>query len=226
MSYAFSSAPQCLADLIPQRTFLGTSLILRRDGRLLYGLRPPHAEGVRTIVDVTGIGGILEPEDGSPAAGARREAREETGCAVRLAACPETVVVRGPGQVQVLELQGEERPAAVVYRRHPTPPHQPWHPDARGQACVIVFLADLEGDPWPAAELPGLVWLTPAQVVDLACRDVPLAGVLDSEARLVERQGNILPRDSWARLTNSQEALALGLTDNALHFFQRLLWPC
>ena len=58
-----------LSDIIASHPFVGTSLILRRSGRLLYGLRPPRMEGTRKIVELTGIGGRgagILPEAGIP----------------------------------------------------------------------------------------------------------------------------------------------------------------
>ena len=202
--------------------FVGTSLILRESGRLLYGCRPPRAEGSRQIVELTGIGGGVEEEDESLAAGVLREAQEEMGCGVRLLPCRETVVVRGPNYVERVVLQGEEQPAAVVFRRFRTPPHQPWHDENAGEACLVVFLAELDGQPWPAMELPALIWLRPAHVVETARQDVPLRKLLDSGAELIEDDSDPLPEAAWVRLTDSQEAMALALGDDALTFYEVL----
>ncbi len=217
-----SGKPCRLADLVPAGMFAGTSLILCRSGRFLYGLRAPRAEGRHVVAELTGIGGRLEAEDGSVAAGALREAREEMGCDVHLLPAVETVIARGPGQVERVALAGGERPAAVVYRHYRTPPHQPWHDDNRGQGCLIVYLAELAGTPRPAMELPALVWLSPAQVVLTARRDVPLSTLLAQGAELLEDRARQLPSDLWLRLTDSQEALVLALADGALPFYEAL----
>ncbi len=214
--------PRCLADLVPGDMFVGTSLILCRQGRFLYGLRSPRPEGERLLAELTGIGGHLEAGDGSIAAGALREAQEEMGCAVRLVPAAETLLVRGPGRVEWLALAGGERPVAVVYRRYRTPPHEPWHELNQGEACLVVYLAELAGTPRPAMELPALIWLTPAQVVETARRDVPLAGLLAQGAELLADPARPLPPDVWLRLTDSQEALVLALADGALPFYEAL----
>jgi len=202
--------------------FVGTSLILRHDGRLLYGCRPPRTEGSRQIVELTGIGGGVEQDDESLTAGVLREAREEMGCGVRLLPCHETIVVRGPDHAERMALQGEERPAAVVFRHFRTPLHQPWHEDNEGEACLVIFLAELDGQPWPAMELPALIWLKPVHVVETARQDVPLRKLLDSGAELIEDDSDPLPEAAWVRLTDSQEALVLALGDDALTFYKVL----
>lgn len=203
--------------------FVGTSLILRQRSRLLYGLRPPRLEGSRTVMELTGIGGGVEDEDDTPAAGALREAQEEIGCPVRLLACPKTVVVRGPDQVERVALQGEARPAAVVFRRYRTPPHQPWHAENQGEACLVVFLANLEGQPRPAMELPALLWLRPDHLPEVARRDVRLQTLVAFGAELVTGEAELPLAAAWTRLTDSQEALVLALREGAVPFYEALL---
>ena len=212
--------PKTLSDLVPKGMFVGTSLILRQGGRFLHGARPPRAEGPRQVIELTGIGGGVEDEDESLTAGVLREAQEEIGCSVRLLPCRETVVVRGQDCVEQVALQGEERPAAVVFRRYRTPPHQPWHEDNQGEACLVVFLAELDGQPWPAMELPALIWLKPAHILEVAHQDVPLGTLLNSGAELVEGGWGPLPETAWVRLTDSQEALVLALGDDALSLYK------
>jgi len=211
-----------LDDLIPAGTFVGTSLILRQGGRFLCGVRAPQTEGTRTILELTGIGGGVEPEDECVTAGVLREVREEIACEVLVLESPETLVVRGPGLVERVTLRGRERPAAVVFRHWPTPPHQPWEAGSKVGGCLVVFLADLQGTPRPAAELPALIWLTAEQVVDTARRDVPLRELLAAGATITERAGEVLPHDAWARLTDSQEALAVALGEKAEMFYLAL----
>ena len=214
--------PKTITDLVPSGGFLGTSLILRRHGLLLYGIRPPKQDEAQPVVELTGIGGRMEDQDESLTAGVQREAREEIGSGVRLVPCSETLVVHSHGAVERVVLQGGERPAAVVFRHHRTPPHHPWHEDHQGQGCLVVFLAELDRQPWPTPELPGLIWLRPGQVPDLACQDILLQDLLASGARLIERRAGSLPRESRARLTDSQEALAQALQGGALRFFETL----
>jgi hypothetical protein len=164
----------------------------------------------------------LEAYDASVTAGVQREAHEEIGTGVRLISCSRTLVVRGMGQVETVALAGEECPCALVFRRDRTPPHQPWHESGRSGACLIVFLAELLGEPQPSAEHPMLVWLSPAQVAQTARQDVPLRHLLDAGAVLVEREAGALPDAALARMTDSQEALALALGDEAVAFYKAL----
>ena len=48
--------PQHLSDIVPEDMFVGTSLILRRGDRFLYGPRPLQEEGARQVIELTGIG--------------------------------------------------------------------------------------------------------------------------------------------------------------------------
>jgi 8-oxo-dGTP pyrophosphatase MutT (NUDIX family) len=217
-----AAGPRRLADLVPAGVFVGTSLILRRGDRFLYGVRAPHAKGARQIIELTGIGGVLEDEDDSLTAGALREAREETGCTVRVLPARDTIVVRGEHDIERVLLTGDERPAAVVFRRYRTPPHQPWHEDHEGEAWLVVFWAEIDGQPWPAMELPALMWLKSGQVVETARQDVPLSRLLDSGAELIESAPGLVPRTTWARLTDSQEALVLALADKAPLFYEAM----
>ncbi|MBC8263741.1 MAG: hypothetical protein H8E47_06425 [Anaerolineales bacterium] len=222
MAHEAAEKPQRLSDIMPDGMFVGTSLILRQGGRLVYGIRPPRTEGSRQIIELTGIGGGVEDEDESLVAGVLREAQEEIGCGVQLLPSPETIVVRSQDDVERVALQGKERPAAVVFRHYRTPPHQPWHEDNQGEACLVVYLAELDGQPWPTMELPALIWLKPVHVVETAHRDVPLSKLLSSGAELVESELGLLPEQSWARMTDSQEALALALGDDGLSFYRAL----
>lgn len=221
---------QRLPDLLPEGIFVGTSLILRGPrvslrsrGQLLYGVRPARPEASRLILELTGIGGAMEEKDQSLTAGALREVWEEIGCPVRLLPCDETLVVRGPNRVERVAVHGEERPAAVVFRHHRTPAHQPWHPNHHGEACLVVFLAELAGDPRPAMELAALMWLRPEQVVEVAARDVAMRTLTDAGAELVERAEAPPLKAAWMRLTDSQEALALALGEDALAFYRAML---
>ena len=211
-----------LPDLIPDDIFTGTSLILRHGGRFLYGLRPSRVEATRQIIELTGIGGRMEEYDNTWTACVLREAQEEMACGVRVIPSCETIVIRGEHDVQRAALTGTEHPAAVVFRRYRTPPHQPWHEHNEGEGCLVVFLSELEGTPSPAMELPALIWLRPAQVVETARRDVLLRHLLAAGAELVESAPAAMPETAWVRLTDSQEALVLALGDDALGFYQEL----
>jgi 8-oxo-dGTP pyrophosphatase MutT (NUDIX family) len=203
-----------LADLIPGGLFVGTSLILRRGDRFLYGIRPLKQSGGEQILELTGIGGGLEIEDESYTAGVRREALEETGSDVAIVDCPQTWIVRGRDQVELSALSGNERPAALVYRHHRTPPRQPWHAQNQGSAWLIVFLGDLLSRPLPTMELPWLIWLPVGQIIQTAQRDIPLRDLLANGAELISGSSQP-PPDALTRLTDSQEALVLALGERA-----------
>jgi len=218
-----------LDDLLPAEGITGASLILaggtppiQGTSSLLYGCRPVSYHSGRAIVEITGIGGRMEATDESAMDAAQREAWEEVGCEVEIIPQRETYVVRGVADVQRIALPDEPAPAALVFRRHGTPPHQPWHEVHQGDVSILVFQAHLLGEPRPTGELPALLWLSPTQVVATAERDVPLRQLLQGGATLLERDLGRTPRDSLARLTDSQEALVLALGNDALAYYQRL----
>jgi hypothetical protein len=208
-----------LRDLVPNNIFVGTSSIIRRGERFLYGIRPPKQGVDYTIFELTGIGGSLERFDESYSAGLLREAQEEIGCQIDIVPAAETIVVYALEDVRSLPLDGEERPAAVVFRQHRTPPHQPWHPQNQGPACLIVFLAELMGSPRPVMELPYLIWLPAEQILETARRDVPLHELLAAGAELVAEPQGRPPLDGMCRMTDSQEALALALGDQTTEVY-------
>jgi hypothetical protein len=74
-------------------------------------------------------------------------------------------------------------------------------------------------------ELPALIWLKPSHIVDTAHRDVPLGKLLRLGAELVESEPGLLSEQSWARMTDSQEALVLALGDDGLSFYHQLSQP-
>jgi 8-oxo-dGTP pyrophosphatase MutT (NUDIX family) len=213
---------QTLSDVIPHDLFIGTSLIIRQGNRFLYGIRSTKQAAGRKFLEITGIGGGLEAQDPSLFAGALRESVEETGCRVNYRPCPTTLIVRGPDQVERAALTGDERPAAVVFRNHRTPPHQPWDPVNQGEACLIVFLADLEGQPRPSMELPYLIWLQPEHILRTAWQDVHLGELLDTGAKLITGNSPAPPKSNWSRMTDSQEALAIALGEAAPSFYRSL----
>ena len=186
-----------LEDFIPPDAFLGTSLILRQGERFLYGIRPPKSEGQRTILELTGIGGKLEAEDASFTAGVLREAGEEIGCdsyglsadascSIRLLECKQTLLVRGAADLAWVEISGVEKPAALVFRQHRSPPHQPWQGQEQSLSCLVVFKAELVGEAHPHQELPWLAWLDSAQAARAAREDVLLDDLLQGGATIID----------------------------------------
>lgn len=145
---------------------------------------------------------------------------------MQLVPCDETLIVRGQQDVQWTTLRDQDCPVAVVFRHYHTPPHQPWHRDHKGRACLVVFLARLEGQPRPATEieLPALIWLDPVHILRTAQRDVRLEELLRTKAELIPTVSSRYnwPHDSRVRLTDSQEALVLALREDSLGFYQRL----
>ena len=204
-----------LADLIPADLFVGTSLILRRGDRFLYGIRPVKMTGKTQILELTGIGGGLEDEDASYTAGARREALEEIDSDVAIVDCHATWIVHGPNQVERVELSGTDRPAALVYRHYRTPAHQPWHVQNQGSAWLVVFLGQLLERPLPTMELPWLIWLPANLIIQSARWDMPLRDLLANGAELISGPSDPPPAQALTRLTDSQEALILALGDKA-----------
>jgi len=50
-----------LSKFMPPGVFIGVSLILPVSGRYLFGIRPPKRHENQTILELTGIGGGIEP---------------------------------------------------------------------------------------------------------------------------------------------------------------------
>jgi hypothetical protein len=210
--------PIPLAELLPEDIFIGTSLILGESsvghgGRFLYGIRPEKTESEQVVLEITGIGGGLEEDDPTIGAGAIREAQEEIACAVTLLPSPETLLIKGEEQISLTKVAGPEKPLAIIYRNHRTPPRYPWHPVNEGRACLVLFLAELRGRPRPEKELPNLIWLTPELVLETVRRHVPLGELLMAGAALVPGRSGAPPLDQLTRMTDSQEALAIALGD-------------
>jgi 8-oxo-dGTP pyrophosphatase MutT (NUDIX family) len=181
----------------------------------------------RPIAEITAIGGRIEAFDASLSDGVQREACEEIGCDVRLVSCSRTLLSRGPGELETTAIYGSEQPAAVVFRYYKAPAHQPWsaprqgHPNYHPPSCIILFLGELAGEPQPSEELPTLVWLTAEQILETARRDIPFGELLAAGAPVMRLWEGYPADEHWARLTDSQEALALSLGDSAIDFFQR-----
>ena len=209
-----------LDEIIPAGIFIGTSLILKKDDVYLYGIRPAKMKDGQPILELTGIGGGMEDDDQSLTAGALREALEEIGCRVTLLPCSPTVIVYGKDDIERVIVDGDEKPAAIVFRNHRTPPHQPWHRENQGESCLVVFLAEIEGRPSSSDELPHLMWLKPEQILETGRGDVTLSKLLDDGAVMMGDALELTADHYMVRLTDSQDAIVLAVGDEALVFFQ------
>jgi 8-oxo-dGTP pyrophosphatase MutT (NUDIX family) len=212
-----------LADFLAPGLFKGASLILRQNDRFLFGIRPPKKINGLDVLEITGIGGRLEAFDSSLVDCVHREAREEIAAQIKIVRCPLTLVVRGFEDIQEIALQGDEQPAALVFRRHRTPPHQPWHINHIDTGCIAVFLADLIGPATPSPEIPYLIWLTPDQILDAARYDLALEQLMNEGAEVAVYQAQTFPTAAITRLTDSQEALSLALGEQTKSFYKSLL---
>jgi 8-oxo-dGTP pyrophosphatase MutT (NUDIX family) len=202
--------------------FIGTSLILHQAGRFLFGIRQVKQICGLQVLELTGIGGKLEPDDNTLTAGVLREAQEEIGTSISILPCEQTLVVRDPDQLELINFSGLERPAAIIFRGFRTPPHQPWHVNKLGTSCLVIFQAKLEGSPFPAMELPLLIWLKPEQILALAQEDIPIGMLQQTGADLITGPVGFPPPEWIARMTDSQEALALALGEKTVEFYTTL----
>ncbi len=166
---------------------------------------------------------------GSCAKRARRSGANSYGlpvaasCSVRLLECQRTLLVRGAADLAWVEISGVEKPAALVFRQHRSPPHQPWQGQDRSLSCLVVFKAELEGEALPRQELPWLAWLDSAQAAQAAREDVLLEDLLQGGATIIDgslgqTDARQPPAASWLRLTDSQEALGIALGEGFAAF--------
>jgi len=204
---------------MPVGIFIGVSLILPVSGRFLFGIRPPKHFGNQTILELTGIGGGIEPTDASLSYAAQRETTEEICCQVHLNSSLSTLIVHSQEKFETVEIEGTERPAAIVYRNYRTPPHQPWYPEHSGSSCLVIFWGTLIGQPRPCGELPWLLCVTERQILETARRDIPLEQLLKDGAVLITDIAPSPQMNALVRLTDSQEALGLALGKRLISFY-------
>lgn len=212
------SAGERLADLTAPGAPRASSLLIAHDGRFLLGVRPPLAERGRILLRLTGIGGWAEGDE-SFAATVEREAREETGSAVRLFDMRHTAIVRSPEDISVVARVGEPGPVAIVYRRLGAGPFDPWSERYDSIAPVAVFTGVLERPPSIAArhEHPFFMWVYPEQMIALSDSDEPLEFLLADGAEIQGRfEGD--RRLALVRLTDSIQALLAALGSRAFAF--------
>ena len=209
-------------DFVPARQIGGVSLIVPHAGRFLFGLRRLGQDGAGQTVEITAIGGKRENSDPSLEACAQREAYEEIGCRIRVIPSVETTVIRGPRENQRIKFSEDERPIALIFRHFNTPAHDPWHISGTQPGCVAVFLASLAGNPSPTGELPALIWLRPEQILQTAQQDVRLRDLIATGAQLIDNNSPTLSQRVLVRMTDSQEALALGLSKRTVPFYEDL----
>jgi hypothetical protein len=212
-----------ILSLIPEGCFIGTSLILPERGRFLFGIREPKVQAGGQVLEITGIGGGLEAHDQTITHGVQREAREEICTEVRLISSHDTLVVRSRHELQRINSGVGIGPVALVFRRYRTPAHDPWARTNQGQAALLVFQATTLLSPAPCGELHGLIWLSAAQILKTANQDVVLHDLLDGGAELTLREGNVFSKQAKARMTDSQEALAIALGQETLSFYSALM---
>jgi len=200
----------------------GASLLVVEYGRFLMAARPPIVTPSRTLINLTGVGGWLEPGETFSGA-AMRETTEETGVAVRLLNLHDTLIIHSPESIEDVCIVGELGPAAIVYCRMGTPPFEPWSDEYDAVVPVTVYAGALVGNPTVVApdEHPFFLWLYPEQLIALADGELPLAFLLSDGAKLV---GAFDPGDERVvvRLGDSIPALVSALGPMAFGFLGRI----
>jgi 8-oxo-dGTP pyrophosphatase MutT (NUDIX family) len=192
------------------------------DGRFLMAARPPIITPSRTLINLTGVGGWLEPGESFSGA-VMRETTEETGVSIRLLDLHDTLIVHGPDTIEDVCIVGEVGPAAIVYCRMGTPPFDPWSEQYEAVVPVTVYVGALSDIPAVVApdEHPFFLWLYPEQLIALADGELPLAFLLSDGAKLV---GDFAAETERVvvRLGDSIPALVSALGPTAYGFLGRI----
>ncbi|MEZ4522607.1 MAG: NUDIX domain-containing protein [Thermomicrobiales bacterium] len=200
----------------------GASLLVVDEGRFLLAARPPIVTPSRTLINLTGVGGWLEPGESFSGA-AMRETTEETGVSVTLINLHDTLIVHSPDVIEDVCIVGELGPAAIVYCRMGTPPFDPWSEEYDAVVPVTVYAGSLSGRPHVIApdEHPFFLWLYPEQLIALADGELPLAFLLSDGAKL---EGDFKPDNERVvvRLGDSIPALLSALGPAAFGFLGRI----
>lgn len=200
----------------------GASLLVVEDGRFLLAARPPIVTPSRILVNLTGVGGWLEPGESFSAA-AMRETVEETGVNVSLIDLHDTLIVHSPDIIEDVCIVGELGPAAIVYCRLGTPPFDPWSDEYDSVVPVTVYAGALSGHPSIVApdEHPFFLWLYPEQLIALADGELPLDFLLSDGAKI---EGNFDADNTrvLVRLSDSIPALLAALGPTAFGFLGRI----
>ncbi len=127
----------------------------------------------RPLVGLIGVGGGQESGESLPDA-VRREAIEETGSPVELIPAGGTIVCFEGGRLEGWPAQTDEPTPVLVWQRVIR-----WLEDGGGPRPLAYATAVYEGrflkEPSPAAETPGLVFLTEDQLLSLPTGPRPLA---------------------------------------------------
>ncbi|CAN5618130.1 hypothetical protein BH23CHL2_BH23CHL2_24870 [soil metagenome] len=200
----------------------GASLLVVEEGRFLLAARPPIITPSRTLINLTGVGGWLEPGESFSAA-AMRETVEETGVSVNLINLHDTLIVHGPDVIEDVCIVGEVGPAAIVYCRLGTPPFDPWSDEFESIVPVTVYAGALVGRPSIVApdEHPFFLWLYPEQLIALADGELPLAFLLSDGAKL-DGDFDADNERVLVRLSDSIPALLAALGPTAFGFLGRI----
>lgn len=200
----------------------GASLLVVEDGRFLLAARPPIVTPSGTLVNLTAVGGWLEPGESFPGA-VMRETAEETGVSVRLIDLHDTLIVHGPEAIEDVCIVGEVGPAAIVYCRMGTPPFDPWSDEYDAVVPVTVYAGALSGSPSVVApdEHPFFIWLYPEQLITLADGELPLGFLLSDGARMVG-EVDFPEKRVVVRLGDSIPALVSALGPTAFSFLGRI----
>ena len=168
-----------------------TGLILRWQERLLFAVLPAHLwqdteRGV--LAHFVGVGGHLEAGERWDEA-VRREAQEEAGVEIELLSPAETWLLRDDGTVRDITAElpwpDADAPRPLLIWSATLRVGDPANVQAR-HYINAVFEATLcdDQEPYPAAEMQGILAITESQLHQAASEPVPLGTLLSGGARI------------------------------------------